>query len=565
MARAFFLGDGQRLVLQVRLAEVEQRLPRHGRIGDALLVRDQVHHRVHQGALSGGAGGLDQHRQRPVLLAAKPGKIDGQGVVRLADHAAGLNVSGDPIQQPRCLQPGQSLGLLGHSHRRAGLGLSRLRRRQPLLMHRLQLQQHQAQVALDRLGRKTRRGLQGVARSGRHTGGRVYGYRIRRELDSSGEPIRGLRDIDPAEAEVVREIFRRYAAGVSPRAIVSDLNARGVPSPHGKKWNASTINGDAANGNGVIHNALYRGELVFGRQTWIKDRHTGKRKARTAEVADLVRTQVPALRIVSDDLWQSVRERYAQNQLGPHKTSPLNCVRPRHLLSGKLTCGVCGGPMIRSGDDLRFVCSWRRERGTAICTNGRSMKGGEIETRVLAAVKDRLLTPERVALAVEEARAAAEHATRTRTLGRAKAESELAEVKRRAERLVDQVADGVLSGLAVKDRWAALETRRAELETELAATPPTPIVALHPRLADQYRAMVASLEQALVRSDSEAAAEARDLVRRLIKTVVVTPLPERGKFALTVKGKIAALVSQDGYDAIVVGAGVGFEPTTFRL
>ena len=420
-------------------------------------------------------------------------------------------------------------------------------------------------LQLKEIGRKTRRGLQGVARSGRHTGGRVYGYRIRRELDSSGEPIRGLRDIDPAEAEVVREIFRRYAAGVSPRAIVSDLNARGVASPRGGEWNASTINGNAGRGNGVIHNALYRGELVFGRQTWIKDRHTGKRKARTADVADLVHTQVPALRIVSDDLWQSVRERYAQNKLGPHKTSPLSRVRPRHLLSGKLTCGACGGPLIRSGDDLRFVCSWRRERGTAICTNGRSMKGGEIEARVLAAVKDRLLSPERVALAVEEARLAAEHATRTRTLGRAKAESELAEVKRRAERLVDQVADGVLSGLAVKDRLAALETRRAELETELAATPPTPIVALHPRLADQYRAMVASLEQALVRSDSEAAAEARDLVRRLIETVVVTPLPERGKFALTVKGKIAALVSQDGDDAIVVGAGVGFEPTTFRL
>jgi site-specific DNA recombinase len=196
--------------------------------------------------------------------------------------------------------------------------------------------------------------------------------------------------------------------------------------------------------------------------------------------------------------------------------------------------------------------------------NGRSMKGGEIEARVLAAVKDRLLSPERVALAVEEARLAAEHATRTRTLGRAKAESELAEVKSRAERLVDQVADGVLGGLAVKDRLAALETRRAELATELAATPPPPIVALHP-LAGQYRAMVASLEQALVRSDSETAAEARDLVRRLIETVLVTPLPERGKFALTVKGKIAALVSQDGDNAMILGAGVGFEPTTFRL
>jgi len=32
------------------------------------------------------------------------------------------------------------------------------------------------------------------------------------------------------------------------------------------------------------------------------------------------------------------------------------------------------------------------------------------------------------------------------------------------------------------------------------------------------------------------------LVRRLIETVVVTPLPEWGQYGLTVKGQIAALV-----------------------
>ena len=84
-------------------------------------------------------------------------------------------------------------------------------------------------LQLQEIGRKTRRGLQGVVRSGRHTGGRVYGYRIRRELDAVGEPVRGLRDIDAVEADIVREIFRRYAIGASPRAIVSDLNDRASP------------------------------------------------------------------------------------------------------------------------------------------------------------------------------------------------------------------------------------------------------------------------------------------------------------------------------------------------
>ena len=55
------------------------------------------------------------------------------------------------------------------------------------------------------------------------------------------------------------------------------------------------------------------------------------------------------------------------------------------------------------------------------------------------------------------------------------------------------------------------------------------------------------------------------MVRKLIGTVVVTPLEARAKFAVTVQGKIAALVNQDGENTMKLGAGVGFEPTTFRL
>ncbi|WP_184280257.1 zinc ribbon domain-containing protein [Brevundimonas vesicularis] len=100
-------------------------------------------------------------------------------------------------------------------------------------------------------------------------------------------------------------------------------------------------------------------------------------------------------------------------------------MRPRHLLSGKLSCGVCGGPMIRSGADQRFMCSWRRGRGKLACTNGRGMESAEIEARVLAAIKNRLLAPERVALAVEEARLAAENDASTITQARSKLNTEL--------------------------------------------------------------------------------------------------------------------------------------------
>lgn len=231
-------------------------------------------------------------------------------------------------------------------------------------------------LQLREIGRKTKRGLQGVASAGRHTGGRVYGYSRDRRLDDHGELIRGLLAINPTEAEIVRRILKAYAAGQSPRSIASDLNAESIPAPGGSYWNASTINGNARRGNGILHNELYRGVLVFGRQTWVKDRRTGRRHARDGDPSEIIRTPVPHLRIVSDRLWRSVRKthnalsRHAEG--GSHRT-----VRPKHLLSGLMRCGACGGPLIRSGSGVRFICSRRRESG--VCANGRSVPGLLVE------------------------------------------------------------------------------------------------------------------------------------------------------------------------------------------
>ncbi|KJV39503.1 MULTISPECIES: hypothetical protein [Brevundimonas] len=99
-----------------------------------------------------------------------------------------------------------------------------------------------------------------------------------------------------------------------------------------------------------------------------------------------------------------------------------------------------------------------------------------------AAIKNRLLTLERVALIVEEAKLAAENDARRITQARSKLDSDFAEVKGRAEGLVDQIAVGVLAGAAVKDRLDALEARRSQIDSELAQAPAASVVALHPRV-----------------------------------------------------------------------------------
>src|SRR5262245_31307125 len=67
------------------------------------------------------------------------------------------------------------------------------------------------------LADKTRRGLRGRVELGMSGGGLCYGYRVARAT-SANEPATGRREIVHVEAEVIRRIFRDYAAGVSPMA-----------------------------------------------------------------------------------------------------------------------------------------------------------------------------------------------------------------------------------------------------------------------------------------------------------------------------------------------------------
>jgi DNA invertase Pin-like site-specific DNA recombinase len=94
------------------------------------------------------------------------------------------------------------------------------------------------------LADKTRRGLRGRIEAGKSGGGNSYGYDVVAKFNEAGEPVRGDRTINEAQAATVRHIFNEYAAGKSPKAIAHALNNAGVPGPSGKGWGPSTINGN---------------------------------------------------------------------------------------------------------------------------------------------------------------------------------------------------------------------------------------------------------------------------------------------------------------------------------
>ncbi len=213
------------------------------------------------------------------------------------------------------------------------------------------------------LADKTRRGLRGRVELGRSGGGLCYGYRVQRAThDGAGA---GEREIVPADAEVIRRIFRDCAAGLSPKAIAKRLNAERRPGPGGALWNPSTIHGNPARGTGILNNELYVGRLVWNRVRYIKDPDTGKRVSRPNPPSDWVIAAVPELRIVDDELWNQVQARQAEMRRAASSGDPKRfnqARRPKYLFSGLTKCAECGGGYVMYWRD-RLACFGARSRG----------------------------------------------------------------------------------------------------------------------------------------------------------------------------------------------------------
>jgi len=159
------------------------------------------------------------------------------------------------------------------------------------------------------LADKTRRGLRGRVEAGKSGGGNSYGYDVLKRLEDDGTPATGERTINPAQARIVRRIFKAYAKGISPRAIAKALNDEGVPGPSGKAWGSSTIHGNAKRGTGILNNELYIGRLVLNRLRYIKEPETGRRVSLPNPESAWLTKDVPALRIIDQDLWDAVKQR----------------------------------------------------------------------------------------------------------------------------------------------------------------------------------------------------------------------------------------------------------------
>ncbi len=245
------------------------------------------------------------------------------------------------------------------------------------------------------LAKKTHRGLEGLMLRGQHTGGRCFGYDSVPVPGTTGKQL----VIKESEAAVVRRIFEMSAAGQSLKTIAKTLNSESVPPPRpraGKRyatWCPSCI-------REMLRRDLYVGKVIWNSSRFVKVPGTNKRVRRARPAIEWRIVPHPELQIVSDELWQRVRERQDKLQAtyGVRKGGgiliPRSATSP-YLLSGILKCGLCGGNLIiitgydSSGHHPRYGCSQHFNRGA--CSNSLTVRRDWLEERMLDELKNYVL------------------------------------------------------------------------------------------------------------------------------------------------------------------------------
>jgi site-specific DNA recombinase len=401
-----------------------------------------------------------------------------------------------------------------------------------------------SEMYIENLVLHTRRGLEGVIREGRHAGGRAYGYRA-----VAGKP--GELEIVEEEAEIVRKIFAEYVAGKTPRQIAYGLNECYVHAPLGQRWSASTINGNASRGGGILLNDLYAGRIVWGKVRMVKDPVTRKRLSRPNPKDQYKIVEAPHLRIVDDATFNAAQ---AVKNNRRHNATPGTVQKaraPKRVFSGLIKCGCCGGGMSSNGADrkgIRIQCSTYKESGS--CINGRRVYLDDVEALAIKGLRQHLAHPEVITEFVDAYNAERKRLKKEAGTERTRVERRLGEIEREIKRIVDFIVKGTATE-ALIPRMNELEAERKTLTARLeTAKEADNVIALHPQALTRYKRAVVELAAELKRGSPTEFAT----IRELVTAVIVHASPSRPGGAGTkanaeddrsvridIKGRLAAL------------------------
>ena len=176
---------------------------------------------------------------------------------------------------------------------------------------------------------------------------RMFGYNI----------VSGVITVNPVEAAIVRNIFDQYVSGGSTVGIARALEAGGVPTVSGGKWNDSRV-------RDILKNEKYIGNALLQKK-YVAD-HLTKRLVRNH--GELTQYYVEGTHdaIIDPGTYELAQRRIAQN------TEKCNIKKPttaRYPFSGKIVCGNCGKHFGRKTTHGRvsWICTTFQFEGKSVC------------------------------------------------------------------------------------------------------------------------------------------------------------------------------------------------------
>ncbi len=247
--------------------------------------------------------------------------------------------------------------------------------------------------------------------------------------------------IEEAGAKVVREIFERVNEGESFAVIANDLNAKGIKTSRGNRWNKNSF-------HTIISNEQYIGVYSF----------SGLR----------IENGIPP--ILRKELFYSVQEKLKARK-GVKGRHTMN---EDYILTGKLFCGKCGAPMIgcsgtgKSGAKY-FYYACQKKRAEKACDKKNVVKDS-IEEKITIAVREYLLDDDVITWIADGYRAFLEAHRRDSAL--VSMQEELVEVEKGIKNIVTAIEQGIFTA-STRERLLELEGEKQSLQASIAVTEAT--------------------------------------------------------------------------------------------
>jgi site-specific DNA recombinase len=258
-----------------------------------------------------------------------------------------------------------------------------------------------------------------------------------KSFDEKGEPDRGRRTINKTEADVVRRVFREYAAGASPKRIAVRLNREGISGPAGREWGFTTIYGSSKRGNGILNNEMYVGRIVYPGRSRVAHHRPGSLGCCEDATAGGQAER---------------RDRRRERNLGASQgTLSAFWSDTLRRLWRWLFDDLCHSPRVLDSAQQGYL------------QNRMAIKRTDLEERVLSSLKSKLMDP---ALFREFCDEFTREMNRLRMEGGATLTAARAEVKR-IDRELDTLLNLILKGghaERINAKMVQLEARKAELE-----------------------------------------------------------------------------------------------------